>query len=50
MESITVIIPATTMERELKAPSVSPISIAFAVPIAWLDVPRATPFAIGAFI
>ncbi len=31
----TLIIPATVMERDDKAPSVSPISIAFAVPRTW---------------
>ena len=45
--SITVRIPATARERLLIAPSTSPISIAFEVPIAWEEVPIATPFAIG---
>ena len=45
--NITVIIPATAMDRELIAPSVSPISRAFAVPIAWAEEPSPTPFAIG---
>ena len=40
-------IPAITIERLLIAPSISPISIAFAVPMAWEDVPRAIPFATG---
>ena len=47
---ITVNRPATAIERLLIAPSTGPISIAFAVPIAWAEVPRASPFAIGSFI
>lgn len=45
-----VINPATAIERLLIAPSISPISIAFAVPIAWEAVPIASPFAIGCSI
>ena len=44
---ITVIKPATTMDRLLIAPSTSPSSIAFAVPMAWEAVPNAMPFATG---
>lgn len=40
---ITVNIPATAMERLLMAPSISPISIALAVPTAWAAVPIASP-------
>ncbi len=43
----TVTTPATPMERLLMAPCTSPISIAFVVPSAWLDVPIATPCATG---
>ena len=39
----TLIMPASDMEREDKAHSVSPISIAFAVPNAREAVPKATP-------
>lgn len=39
----TFIIPATVMEREDKAPSVSPSSIALTVPTAWEAVPKETP-------
>lgn len=45
--SNTVIIPVTAMARLLIAPSISPSSIALAVPIAWEEEPRARPFAIG---
>ena len=38
------------MDKLLIAPSVSPISIAFVVPIACEAVPIATPFAIGSVI
>lgn len=38
------------MDNPLSAPSTSPISMAFAVPDAWLVVPIATPFATGFFI
>ena len=48
--STTVITPATAIESELMAPSTSPSSIAFAVPIAWAAVPRANPLEIGSFI
>ena len=48
--NITVIIPATAMDNELIAPSVSPISRAFEVPMACADEPRPIPFAIGFFI
>ena len=44
---ITVISPDTAMERLLIAPSISPISIALEVPIAWDAVPIAIPLAIG---
>ena len=43
--SNTVIIPVTAMARLLIAPSISPSSIALAVPIAWEEEPRARPFA-----
>ena len=46
----TVISPATAIDRLLMAPSTSPSSRAFAVPIAWADVPSARPFAIGSLI
>ena len=46
----TVSIPATAIERLLIAPSISPISIAFAVPTACDDVPIATPYAMGCVI
>ena len=45
--SKTVSTPATAIDKELIAPSTSPSSIAFAVPIAWAAVPRARPFEIG---
>lgn len=48
--AITVINPVTAIERLLIAPSISPSSIALAVPIAWAEVPIATPFAIGSSI
>lgn len=38
--------PDTISEKLLAAPSVSPDSIAFAVPMAWAAVPMQTPFAI----
>ena len=47
---MTVISPATATERLLIAPSISPISRAFVVPIAWDAVPIARPFATGSFI
>ena len=43
-------IPDSTRASELIAPSVSPISIAFDVPIAWDAVPIASPFATGSVI
>ncbi len=46
---MTVISPATATERLLIAPSISPISRAFVVPIAWDAVPIARPFATGSF-
>ena len=42
--------PARPMARLLMAPSVSPISSARAVPMAWDDVPIASPPARGFFI
>ncbi len=48
--NITVIMPATAMDKELIAPSVSPISRAFEVPMACADDPSPIPFAIGSFI
>ena len=47
---ITVNIPLTTIERPLVAPSMVPISIAFAVPIACEALPIAIPFAMGSSI
>lgn len=47
---ITVIIPAVTIASELIAPSVSPSSIALAVPIACALVPSASPTATGSVI
>ena len=47
---ITVSTPDTTMERLLIAPSTSPISIAFAVPMACDDEPNAMPTATGSVI
>ncbi len=47
---ITVNKPATAIARPLMAPSISPISIAFAVPMAWEEVPMAIPLAIGSWI
>ena len=38
------------MARLLMAPSVSPISMALAVPMAWEAVPRARPLAMGSSI
>ena len=46
----TVKIPATTMDKLLKAPSIFPISIALAVPTAWEETPMAIPFATGSLI
>lgn len=46
-EKTTVSKPVTAMESPLMAPSMSPISMAFAVPRAWLEVPVATPRATG---
>ena len=46
----TVITPQTTMLRLLMAPSMVPISIAFAVPSAWAEQPMAIPLAIGSLI
>ena len=46
----TVIHPATATERLLIAPSISPISIAFAVPITCVAVPIDIPFAMGCFM
>lgn len=45
----TVMQPATATERLLMAPSISPISMAFAVPITCEAVPMATPLAMGCF-
>lgn len=39
----TVRSPAIPIDKELIAPSISPSSIAFVVPIAWAAVPRETP-------
>ena len=47
---MTVSIPVTAIDRLLMAPSTSPISIALAVPMAWADDPRASPFDIGSLI
>ena len=49
-ESTTVSIPATAIDKLLIAPSISPISIALAVPIACAADPNASPLAIGSFI
>lgn len=49
MEMITVRIPHTPMARPLMAPSVSPSSMAFEVPTAWLQAPMARPAVIGFF-
>ena len=46
----TVIRPATAIDRLLIAPSTSPSSSAFAVPIACAEVPSASPFAIGSLM
>ena len=46
----TVIMPATATERLLIAPSISPISIAFDVPMTCVAVPMAIPLAMGCFI
>ena len=43
----TVMIPLTTIASPAMAPSISPICIAFEVPIAWAEVPSASPLAIG---
>lgn len=43
----TVMSPATTMDRLLIAPSTSPSSMAFDVPIAWELVPSAKPLEIA---
>ena len=48
--TMTVISPATAMERLLMAPSTSPSSSAFEVPMACAEVPSASPFAIGSRI
>ena len=45
--AMTVNNPVITRERLLMAPSISPILNAFAVPMAWEEVPSATPFAMG---
>ena len=42
--------PASAIARLLMAPSISPISNAFAVPIAWEAEPMATPAANGSVI
>ena len=39
--------PDTAMARLLMAPSISPISMAFVVPMAWEAEPMAIPFATG---
>ena len=44
------IIPATPIDNELMAPSVSPISNALLVPTAWEAVPNDTPLEIGLLI
>lgn len=46
----TVRMPATAMERLLIAPSISPSSSALEVPMAWAEVPRASPLAMGSWI
>lgn len=46
----TVSMPLTTMDKLLIAPSTAPISIAFAVPTAWDDVPMAMPLAMGSLM
>ena len=38
------------MASPLMAPSISPNSIAFEVPIAWAEAPKASPFEIGSLI
>ena len=43
----TVSIPDTAIERLLMAPSISPISMALDVPMAWEDEPIAIPLAMG---
>ena len=48
-ERITVIIPQIPIAKPLIAPSVSPISSAFEVPIAWLEAPMARPAVIESF-
>ena len=47
---MTVMSPATTMDRLLIAPSISPISIALVVPIAWELVPSARPLEMACLI
>ena len=46
----TVTSPATAMARLLMAPSISPSSMALAVPMAWDAVPSASPLATGSSI
>ena len=48
--AITVMMPLVTMARELIAPSVCPISIAFDVPITCEADPIAIPLAMGFLI
>ena len=48
--AITVKRPETAIDRLLIAPSVSPYSNAFDVPIACEAVPKAMPFATGSLI
>ena len=47
---ITVINPETPIAIPPMAPCISPISIAFEVPAAWLQVPMATPAATELFM
>ena len=47
---ITVRIPLTTIDKPLVAPSIVPISIALAVPMACEALPIAIPFAMGSSI
>ena len=47
---ITVNNPAITIDKLLIAPSISPNSKAFDVPIAWALLPRAKPIATGCLI
>ena len=42
--SIAVMIPATAIASPLMAPSTSPICKALLVPMAWAEVPSASPF------